>query len=58
MIDGKNHFDQPMKHNKVTYESIKRIVTGQGDDYLTCCLLDHTYFKHTYKMIAVDLSKQ
>ena len=31
---------------------------GQGDDYTTGCLLDYTYFKKYYKMIAVDFSKQ
>ena len=52
MINGENFFDQPIKNNKVTYENIRKIATGQGDDYTTGCLLD------TYKMIAVDLSKQ
>ena len=58
MIDGKNFFDQPVKNNKVTYENIRKIATGQGDDYTTGCLLDYTYLKKYYKMIAVDLSKQ
>ena len=40
MIDGKNIFDQPIKYNKVTYENIRNIATGQGDDYTTGCLLD------------------
>ena len=57
MIDGKNFFDQPVK-NKVTCENIRKIATGQGDDYTTGCLLDYIYFKNYYKMIAVDLSKQ
>ena len=30
----------------------------QGDDYTTGCLLDYTYLKDHYKMIAIDLSKQ
>ena len=47
-----------MKNNKITYENIRKIATGQGDDYTTGCLLDYTYFKKYYKMIAVDLSKQ
>ena len=47
-----------IKNNKVTYENIRKIVTGQGDDYTTGCLLDYPYFANTYKMIAVDLSKQ
>ena len=58
MIDGKNFFEQPVKNDKVTYENIRKIATGQGDDYTTGCLLDYSYFKDYYKMIAVDLSKQ
>ena len=58
MINGENFFDQPVKNNKVTYENIEKIATGQGDDYTTGCLLDYPYFKDTYKMIAIDLSKQ
>ena len=33
MIDGKNLFDQPVKNNLITYENIRKITTGQGDDY-------------------------
>ena len=58
MIDGKNFFNQPVKNNKVTYENIRKIAIGQGDDYTTGCLLDYIYFKNYYKMIVVDLSKQ
>ena len=58
MVNGENFFDQPVKNNKVTYENIRKIATGQEDDYTTCCLLDYSYFKDTYKMIAIDLSKQ
>ena len=58
IIDEKNFFDQPVKNDKVTYENIRKIATGQGDDYTTGCLLDYIYFKNYYKMIAVDLSKQ
>ena len=58
MINGENIFDQTIKNNKVTYENISKIATGQGDDYTTGCLLDYPYFADTYKMIAVDLSKQ
>ena len=58
MINGENCFDRPIKNNKVTYENIRKIATGQGDDYTTGCLLDYSYFADTYKMIAVDLSTQ
>ena len=42
-----------MKH-----ENIRKIATGQGDDYTAGCLLDYSYFKDRYKMIAIDLSNQ
>ena len=58
MINGENVFDQPIKNNKATYENIRKIATGQGDDYTTGCLLENSYFPDTYKLIAVDLSKQ
>ena len=58
VIDGKNFSDQPVKNNKITYENIRKIATGQGDDYTTGCLLDYAYFRDIYKMIATDLSKQ
>ena len=58
MVNGENFFDQPIKNNKVTYENIRKTATGQGDDDTTGCLLDYPYFMDTYKMIAVDLSKQ
>ena len=58
MTNGENFFDQLIENNKVTYDSIRKIATGQGDDYRTGCLLDYPYFANTYKMIAVDLSKQ
>ena len=57
MINGENFFDQPIKNNKVTYENIRKITAGQGDDYTTGSLLDYSYFVDTYKTIAVDLSK-
>ena len=58
VINGENFFDQPIKNNKVTYDNIRKIATGQGNDYTTGCFLDYPYFANTYKMIAVDLSKQ
>ena len=57
IIDGKNFFDQPVKNDKVTYENIRQISAGQGDDYTTGCVLDYIYIKKLYKMIAIDLRK-
>ena len=58
MINGENLFDQTIKNNKITYEDLRKIATGRGDDYTTDCLLDYPYFKDRYKLIAIDLSKQ
>ena len=51
-------FDQPINRMTKTHENIRKIATGQGDDYTIGCLLDYSYFKENYKMIAIDLSKQ
>ena len=58
MINGENFFDQSIKDNKVTYENIRKIATGKGDNYTTGCLLDYPLINDTYKMITIDLSKQ
>ena len=57
MIGGKNFFDQPINSYFKTYENIRKIATGQRDDYTNGCLLDYHYFKENYKMITIDLSK-
>ena len=58
IIDGRNFFFLSIKNDLKTYDNIKKIVTGQGDDYTTGWLLDYSYFKKYYKLIAIDLSKQ
>ena len=35
MIDRQNFFSQPAKNNLRTYDNIRKIVTGQEDDYTT-----------------------
>ena len=45
MIDRKNFFDQQIKYDLKTYDNIRKIATGQGDDNTTGCLLDYPYFK-------------
>ena len=47
MIDGRNVFDQLINSMNKTYENIRKIAIGKGDDYTTGCLLDY-----------LDLSKQ
>ena len=58
LIDGRNFYDQPINDITKQYDEIRKISTGYGDDYTTGSLLDYTYFKDNYRLIAVDLSKQ
>ena len=39
-IDGINFYDQPINDLTKQYDEIRKISTGQGDDYPTGCLLD------------------
>ena len=55
MIDGRNFFDQPIKGHLKTYDNIRKIAMGEGDDYTTWCL---SLFQKYFKLIAIDLSKQ
>ena len=41
MIDVQNVFDQPVTNYLRTYDNIRKIATGQGDNYTTGCLLDY-----------------
>ena len=57
-IDGRNFYDQPINDSIKQYDEVRKISTGQGDDYTTSCLLDYSYFENNYRLIAADLSKQ
>ena len=57
-IDDRNFYDQPINDLIKQYDEIRKIPTGQGDDYTTGCLLDLAYFEKKYKLIAADLNKQ
>ena len=58
LIHGRNFYDQPINDLIKQYDKIRKIATGQGDDYTTRCLLDYQYFKDHYNLITIDLSKQ
>ena len=44
-INGRNFYDQPVNDLIKQYDEIRKISTGQGDDYTTGCLLDFAYFE-------------
>ena len=45
MNDAQKLFDQSVKNNLRTYDSIWKIATGKGDDYTTGSLLDYNFFQ-------------
>ena len=50
-IDGKNVFDHTINNDTKTCDNIRKIATGQVDDYTTGCLLDYPYFKEIVKWL-------
>ena len=45
------------RNDMETYGNIRKIATGQGNYYKTCCLLNYPYFKQNDELIAIDFSK-
>ena len=58
LIDGRNFHDQWLNDWIKQYDEVRKVSTRQGDGYIKGCLLDYTYFKDSYRLILVDLSKQ
>ena len=56
LIDGKSFFDLSIKNEEEAYEKI--IDMSKNNNYMTGNLLDFTYYKENYRVIAIDLSKQ
>ena len=44
-IDWKNFHDQPINDLMKQYDEVRKVSTGQGEDYTTGCLLDLAYFE-------------
>ena len=58
LIDRRNFYDRSTNDQIKKYDEIRKIATGEGDDYTTGCFIYYQYFKDHYQLIAVDLSKQ
>ena len=58
LIDGRNFYNQTINDLIKQYDEIRKIATGQGDDFTTRCLLDFQNFKDHYNLIAIDRNKQ
>ena len=49
-IDVRNFYDKPFNNQEINdlikqYDELRKVSTGQSDDYTTGCLLDCAYFK-------------
>ena len=55
LIDGKSFSDLSVKNGEEAYENI---IDMSNNDYTTGNLLNFLYFKESYKLIPIDLSKQ
>ena len=51
-------YDQAIHSDIKQYKEIRKLTTGQGEDYTTGCLPGYDYIKNHCKLIAVDLSRQ
>ena len=40
IMNGKNFYDQAVDYDIKRYEEIRKLTTGQGEDYTSGCLLD------------------
>ena len=49
-IDGRNFYDQPINDSVKQYDEVRKLSTGQDDDYTTGCLLDCAYFEKSYRL--------
>ena len=45
IINGKHFYDPAIDSDIKKYEEIRKLTTGQGEDYTTECLLDYDYIK-------------
>ena len=46
-INRKTFYDQPINDSIKQYGEVRKVSTGQGDDYTAGCLLDFVYFEKT-----------
>ena len=53
-INEKSFYGQATDSDIKRYEKIIKLTTGQGEGYITGCLLGYDYVKNHYRLIAVE----
>ena len=57
-IDRREFYNQLINDSVKQYDEVRKVSTGQGDDYATGCLLDFAYFEKKLQTNRSSLSKQ
>ena len=58
IISGKTFHGPTIDSDIKCYKEIRKLKTGQREDYDTACLSDYDYIKNYYRLIGFDLSRQ
>ena len=52
-INVRKFYDQPINDLIKQCDEVRKVSTGQGDDYTTVYFLDFVYFQKNYRLIAL-----
>ena len=52
----KNFYDQTIYSDIKQFKEIRKLTTGQDEDYIIGCFLDYKYMKNYLRLTSVDLS--
>ena len=52
----KNFYDQTIYCDIKQFKEIRKLITGQDEDYTIGCFLDYKYMKNYLRLTSVDLS--
>ena len=57
-VDGKKIYDQPIDNSIKRFDEVRKVSTGQGEDYTTGCLLDFAFFEKFVSWFKTILKNQ
>ena len=58
IINGKNSYDKEIDSYIKRQKEIRKLTTGQDEDYSTECLLNYEYIKNHFKLEAIGVKRQ
>ena len=58
IINGKNFYEKEIDSYIKRQKDIRKLTTGQEEDYTTGCLLDYEYIKNHFKLEAIGVKRQ